>query len=90
MATELIGWVSSGILLLTLMRQVLTQWNSEATAGVSAWLFVGQVAASAGFAVYSFLLRNWVFFVTNLALLLTALVGEAIYLRNRRRKKASR
>jgi len=46
MIAEVIGWVSSGILLLTLARQVVTQWHSEATAGVSRWLFVGQVAAS--------------------------------------------
>jgi MtN3 and saliva related transmembrane protein len=87
MTTELIGWISSLILLLTLGRQVYTQWRSEATSGVSKWLFVGQLTASAGFAIYSLLLKNWVFFVTNIALLITACVGEAIYLRNRRRRK---
>ena len=56
---------------------------------VSRWLFVGQVAASAGFALYSWLLSNWVFLVTNLALLLTALAGEVIYLRNRRRPRVT-
>ena len=85
MIAEVIGWVSSGILLLTLARQVVTQWRSEATAGVSRWLFIGQLAASTGFALYSWLLGNWVFLITNVALLLTALTGEAIYLRNRRR-----
>jgi len=87
MIAEVIGWVSSGILLLTLARQVVTQWHSEATAGVSRWLFVGQVAASIGFALYSWLLSNWVFLITNVALLLTALAGEAIYLRNRQRRR---
>lgn len=87
MIAEVIGWVSSGILLLTLARQVVTQWHSAATAGVSRWLFVGQVAASIGFALYSWLLSNWVFLITNVALLLTALAGEAIYLRNRRRRR---
>jgi hypothetical protein len=38
---ELIGWGSSFILLLTLMRQVYTQWRTRATAGVSKWLFLG-------------------------------------------------
>jgi uncharacterized protein with PQ loop repeat len=84
MMTELIGWLSSGILLLTLGRQVYTQWRTRATSGVSKWLFVGQLAASIGFSVYSGLLHNWVFLVTNLALLATAILGEIIYLRNKR------
>jgi hypothetical protein len=43
------------------------------------------LVASIGFAVYSWMLGNWVFLVTNLAILATALVGETIYIRNRRR-----
>jgi hypothetical protein len=86
MTAHVIGWLSSAVLLLTLGRQVMTQWRSGATIGVSRWLFLGQVAASSGFAVYSWLLQNWVFLVTNVALLLTALAGEAIYLHNRRRR----
>ena len=84
MRIQLIGWISSAILLLTLARQVYTQWCSRATSGVSRWLFAGQLAASGGFALYSWLLQNWVFLVTNIALLATALAGECIYLRNRR------
>jgi uncharacterized protein with PQ loop repeat len=82
---ELIGWGSSLVLLVTLTRQVYTQWRSGATSGLSRWLFAGQLVASIGFAVYSWMLGNWVFLVTNLAILATALVGETIYLRNRRR-----
>ena len=85
MPTQLIGWISSAVLLLTLTRQVYTQWRSQATSGVSRWLFAGQLAASCGFAIYSWLLENWVFLVTNIALVATALAGEFIYLRNRRR-----
>ena len=84
MLTELIGWISSGLLLATLTRQVYVQWKQRATSGVSRWLFVGQVAASAGFAIYSWLLENWVFLVTNCALLITAVTGEILYLHNRR------
>jgi uncharacterized protein with PQ loop repeat len=83
--TELIGWASSLVLLVTLGRQVYTQWRSGTTSGVSRWLFAGQLMASIGFTLYSWMLGNWVFLVTNLALLITALVGESIYLRNRRR-----
>jgi uncharacterized protein with PQ loop repeat len=80
---ELIGWGSSFILLLTLMRQVFTQWRTRATAGVSKWLFLGQLTASTGYVVYSYLLHNWVYVSSNVAILATAFVGEGIYLRNR-------
>jgi uncharacterized protein with PQ loop repeat len=81
---EWIGWTSSAILLATLIRQVYTQWKSHDVSGVSRWLFVGQVAASVGFTIYSVLLHNWVYASSNVAILITAFVGEAIYLRNRR------
>jgi MtN3 and saliva related transmembrane protein len=85
-AVDIIGWGSSLILLMTIGRQVFTQWKTGATAGVSKWLFIGQLAASAGYTVYSYLLHNWVFLVSNIALLITAVVGEVIYAHNRRRK----
>ena len=75
------------ILLLTLARQVYSQWRDRTSKGVSRWLFVGQCAASAGFIVYSWLLQNWVFVVTNVLILVTAVTGEVIYLRNRRRTR---
>lgn len=86
--TELIGWASSIVLLLTITKQVHKQWKTAATEGVSKWLYVGQIAASAGFTAYSALVRNWVFVVTNAALLVSALVGCAIYFRARRREAA--
>ena len=82
---ELLGWGSSVILLATLMRQVYTQWRTRATAGLSKWLFIGQCTASVGYTLYSFLLHNWVYVTSNIAILLTALVGESLYIRNRRR-----
>jgi MtN3 and saliva related transmembrane protein len=83
-ATELIGWASAMILLLTLSRQAWQQWQERRTRGVSRWLFAGQIAASSGFVVYSWLLNNWVFAVTNALILVTAVAGELIFLRNRR------
>ena len=50
---------------------------------MSRWLFVGQVTASVGFTLYSLLLGNWVFASSNIALLVTAIAGEAIYIRNK-------
>ena len=89
MDADIVGWAASGILLLTLVRQVYAQWKSEQVEGISRWLFIGQITASLGFAVYSWLLHNWVFLVTNVALLATAIAGELIYLRNKRRQRAS-
>jgi MtN3 and saliva related transmembrane protein len=86
MWTELIGWLSATILLLTISRQVYTQWRARTTQGLSRWLFIGQLAASSGFVVYSWLLGSWVFVVTNVLMLATAGIGQCIYLRNKRRE----
>ncbi len=84
MGVNLIGWLSSLVLLLTLAQQVRSQWSSRESRGVSTWLFVGQLMASGGFAIYSYLLGNWVFLATNLLLVANAAVGEWVTLRNRR------
>jgi len=86
---DLLGWASSFILLLTLIRQVRTQWRSGAVAGVSKWLFVGQITASMGYILYSWLLHNWIYVSSNIAILVTAVIGEGIYLRNRRAARRS-
>ncbi len=82
MNEEWLGWASSGVLLLTLIRQVYSQWKSCSVEGVSSWLFIGQLTASTGFLIYSVLVDNWVFVFTNAALLLTAVTGQLIYRRN--------
>lgn len=84
--TELIGWASSLILFVTIVRQVWRQWNARNTEGVSTWLFVGQFAASLGFTAYSVLLGNRVFIVTNATLALTAVVGWALLRIHRQRE----
>jgi MtN3 and saliva related transmembrane protein len=86
--TELIGWASSAVLLATLARQVRKQWRDRTSAGVSRWLFVGQTTASLGFTVYSILVENWVFVVTNALLLVNAIAGLAIDRRQRHRAPA--
>lgn len=83
---EAIGWISSAILVFTISRQIFKQWHDDTSAGVSTWLFVGQLAASAGFLVYSWLVRNWVFVVTNALMVANGLLGYVITIRHRRRK----
>lgn len=75
---DVLGWVSSVILLATITQQIVKQWQERSGKGVSRWLFVGQTAASVGFTVYSALLHNWVFTITNAAMLLSAIVGWVI------------
>lgn len=84
--TEAVGWAAALILLITMVRQVWTQWSSGAVGGVSRWLFIGQVAASLGFTAYSLLLGNLVFAFTNALLAINAIAGLLIDRRNRKRK----
>ena len=86
MSVELVGWLSALVLLATLARQVYTEWRSRSVKGLSRWLFVGQLCASTGFVLYSWLLHNWVFIVTNALILATAVIGELVYLHNRRHR----
>ena len=46
---QLIGWVSSLILVATISNQVWRQWKHEGSAKSARWLFWGQLAASTGF-----------------------------------------
>ncbi|MCA1849547.1 MAG: hypothetical protein LC672_00490 [Acidobacteria bacterium] len=89
-ATELVGWCSSFILVLTISKQIHKQWKEGSSENVSKWLFVGQMAASLGFAIYSWLVSNWVFVVTNIVMLLSGLVGLGIVLYHRKRKRSRR
>ncbi|HJL17575.1 MAG TPA: hypothetical protein RMH99_18065 [Sandaracinaceae bacterium LLY-WYZ-13_1] len=87
MTASFIGWGAAGLLVLTIGAQTLEQYRSDSTAGVSPWLFVGQVAASTGFLIYAALLGDPVFVSTNVLLIGSALTGLALYRRNRRRER---
>jgi uncharacterized protein with PQ loop repeat len=80
--TEVIGWASSVVLVVTIIVQVRKQWATASNTGVSKWLFAGQITASVGFTIYSVLTANTVFIVTNAALLLSSIAGFYIHLRN--------
>lgn len=76
---EVVGWASSFILLLTLVKQVYKQWSDKTAEGISKWLFIGQLAASIGFTYYSFQTGNRVFTFTNGALTINNIIGIALY-----------
>ena len=82
-AADWIGWAAGFVLLITVGWQVFTQWQSGKSSGLSRWLFVGQMAASVGFVIYSWLVANWVFVVTNAFMLLTACIGQILFLRSK-------
>ena len=82
---ELIGWFAAAVLLATIGRQVYSQWRDGSSRGLSRWLFIGQLTSSLAFVIYSWLLGNWVFVVTNALMFVTAALGQWIYLANRRR-----
>lgn len=84
MLTQGVGWFAAAVLLVTMARQVWSQWQSGAVGGVSRWLFVGQVVASLSFTTYSVLVGDVVFVFTNALLTLNAFAGLCIDRRNRR------
>jgi MtN3 and saliva related transmembrane protein len=87
LGVELIGWLSSFVLVLTIAKQVYKQWREGASQNVSKWLFIGQLAASIGFTIYSWLVGNLVFVVTNAIMVLNGLAGLLIVLHHRRRAR---
>jgi MtN3 and saliva related transmembrane protein len=82
-----VGWFSSLVLLATVLHQVSRQWRRDTDEGASIWLFSGQFVASLGFTIYSVLLRNWVFTVTNAVLFVVALTGFIVAAAKRRRSR---
>ena len=85
---EIIGWVSSCLLLATLIKQVYKQWQEGTSGGVSKWLFIGQFVVSVGLTIYSIGTRNAVFIVTNAALAINAVVGIYIWYRTERSSRS--
>ena len=87
---DFLGWLSSSILVITLFVQVRKQWLDDTSRGVSPFLFIGQLAASIGFLLYSVQIENWVFTVTNSLTSIAALLGLFITYRHRKRSGAQR
>ncbi len=78
------------MLLLTLIKQVYKQWKDGTSEGVSKWLFIGQLIASIGFSVYSYLIGSWVFVVTNILLTINNILGIIFFFYYRKKTSARR
>lgn len=87
MYTEIIGWLSSLTLVLTIGKQIHVQWKKGTSKGVSPYLFLGQMTASTGFLIYSALLGSWVFIVTNALMLLSAMIGLSLVMVHKRQAR---
>jgi uncharacterized protein with PQ loop repeat len=81
---QAIGWAASAVLVGMLATQIGRQWRQGTSQGVSRWLFVGQLVASSLFTVYSVLVRDPVFIVTNGAMAVGAALGLALVVWHRR------
>ena len=75
---DLVGWLASAVLIATLIRQIYKQWRSDQIQGVSHWLFIGQITASLLFILYSALVGNAVFIVSNALILATGITGYVL------------
>ncbi len=83
-SVEIIGWVGSVVLLITLAAQTLRQTRVRSVEAVSPWLFMGQMVASATFLTYSVLIHNPVFIFTNALLIAAAGLGQLVLWRRRK------
>jgi uncharacterized protein with PQ loop repeat len=85
MPADVLGWAATAVLIATLSRQIYKQHQAGSVEAVSTWLFVGQMTASVLFIAYSALMGSTVFVVTNTLILITAVVGQILAVRRRRR-----
>ncbi len=87
MTAQIIGYASSVILLLTLGSQIVKQWRSGTSKGISIGFFIGQLATAAGFTTYSLLIGNPIFAATNACLGVAAVAGLGIVFYHRRKAR---
>ena len=86
---EILGWISSLIIIVTTGKQIYKQWQEGSSKGVSKWLYIGRLAAASGFLLYSVLVWNLVFLVVNTVMVINGLLGLAIVLYHRQREAHS-
>jgi MtN3 and saliva related transmembrane protein len=87
-SANIIGLLAIAILVATLVGQTLKQWDERTTRGMARWSFLGQVAASAGFVLYSLMVGSLLFAVANGLILIGAVASYVVLRMNRRRVAA--
>jgi uncharacterized protein with PQ loop repeat len=83
---QVIGWAAVSALFFTMAVQAWKQWRDNVKKGIGKSFFVGQIAASALFLVYSAMLGDRVFVVGNALVLTAAIAGGSILWWNRTRR----
>jgi uncharacterized protein with PQ loop repeat len=82
---QLIGWSASALLVVMIVAQIVRQWRQGTSKSVSRWLFVCQCVASSLFVVYSVMVGDMVFIVTNSLMSGAAVAGLGLLIWHRRR-----
>ncbi len=83
--TDIIGWIGSGLVFMTISYQVWKQWQSKSTKGISPWLYAGQLVANVFLGTYSIIEETWVFFASNILVFLSSAVGLGIYIHHKKK-----
>lgn len=83
---QIVGWAAVAVLFLTMSGQAWKQWRDRVKHGIGKYFFVGQIASSVLFLVYSALVGDRVFVVGNSLVLAAAITGGTILWWNRTRR----
>lgn len=86
---DLIGWAASIVLLVTVVAQIVKQWKSRSSQGVSAWLFVGEIVSALLFLWYAVTIHNAVYVTTNTLMVVASSAGLGILAWHRRRGRVT-
>lgn len=81
-----VGWAAVLVLFATMSGQAWKQWRDRVKHGISKLFFVGQVASSLLFLLYSVMVGDHVFVVGNTLVLAAAIAGGTILWWNRTRR----
>ena len=80
---KVIGWAAVALLFMTMAGQAWKQWKDNVKRGIGKLFFVGQIAASTLFLLYSAMIGDRVFVVGNAMVLAAAIAGGSILWFNR-------
>ena len=80
---NVIGWAAVALLFATMAGQAWKQWKDNVKRGIGKLFFVGQIAASTLFLLYSAMIGDRVFVVGNAMVLAAAVAGGSILWFNR-------